>query len=103
MPIAHYDMRFLKPLDENLLHKICMKHQYLITLEDGCKIGGFGSAIGEFLLTNSLKNHLHIIGIPDRIIEHGTIEELQCECGIDFDSVSNIIESYVNSAMENSI
>lgn len=103
LPIAHYDMRFLKPLDENLLHEICMKHQYLITLEDGCKIGGFGSAIGEFLLTNSLKNHLHIIGIPDRIIEHGTIEELQCECGIDFDSVSNIIESYVNSAMENSI
>lgn len=92
--IAHYDMRFLKPLDANLLREICAKHKQLISLEDGTKIGGFGSAIGEFLLANKLTNGLHIIGIPDRIVEHGTVAELQKECEMDIDSIGKIIEDY---------
>lgn len=92
--IAHYDMRFLKPLDANLLREICAKHKQLISLEDGAKMGGFGSAIGEFLLANKLTNGLHIIGIPDCIVEHGTVAELQKECEMDIDSIRKIIEDY---------
>lgn len=92
--IAHYDMRFLKPLDANLLREICAKHKQLISLEDGAKMGGFGSAIGEFLLENKFTNHLHIIGIPDRIVEHGTVAELQKECEMDIESIRKIIEDY---------
>lgn len=92
--IAHYDMRFLKPLDANLLREICAKHKQLISLEDGAKMGGFGSAIGEFLLANKLTNGLHIIGIPDCIVEHGTVAELQKECEMDIESIRKIIEDY---------
>lgn len=99
-PIAHYDLRFLKPLDEKLLRQICNKYPYLISIEDGSKMGGFGSAVGEFLLSNNLKNSLHIIGIPDRIIEHGTVEELHKECGMDLDSIAMIIDSYAEQTME---
>ncbi len=69
--LAHYDMRFIKPLDENLLHQIFKKHQTIITIEDGTIKGGFGSSILEFASKFNYKNNLKVIGIPDEFVEHG--------------------------------
>ena len=80
---GHYDMRFAKPLDEELLHEICQRYPKLITVEDGCIEGGFGSAVLEFMAANGYKNDVRILGIPDRIVEHGTLRELHQECGYD--------------------
>ncbi|RYZ27456.1 MAG: 1-deoxy-D-xylulose-5-phosphate synthase, partial [Sphingobacteriales bacterium] len=80
---AHYDMRFAKPLDEELLHEACSRYAKIITVEDGCIEGGFGSAILEFMAKHNYKNEVRILGIPDRIVEHGTPKELQHECGYD--------------------
>jgi 1-deoxy-D-xylulose-5-phosphate synthase len=89
--IAHFDMRFVKPLDEELLHSICKKYSKLITVEDGVKSGGFGSAILEFMATNNYKNTVELIGIPDEFIEHGTITELQNYAGINSKSIEDKI------------
>lgn len=74
--LAHYDMRFIKPLDENLLHQIFKKHQTIITIEDGTIKGGFGSSILEFASKFNYKNNLKVIGIPDEFVEHGSVEIL---------------------------
>lgn len=78
---AHYDMRFVKPLDEALLHEVFKKYDSVITLEDGCLMGGFGSAIIEFMADNNYSANVHRLGIPDKYIEHGTQKELYKECG----------------------
>ena len=75
--IALYDMRFVKPLDEVLLHQIFKKHQAIVTVEDGVKAGGFGSAVLEFAALHNYKNNLHLLGISDAFPEHGNVEELQ--------------------------
>lgn len=80
---AHYDMRFAKPLDEKLLHEIFLKFNKIITVEDGCVQGGFGSAILEFMSDNGYAVEIRRLGIPDRIVEHGEQIELQHECGFD--------------------
>lgn len=80
---AHYDMRFAKPLDEELLREALDKYPRIITVEDGCVEGGFGTAILEFMAANGYKNDIRILGIPDRIVEHGTPKELHHECGYD--------------------
>lgn len=80
---GHFDMRFVKPLDEALLHHICQHYPKLVTVEDGTVTGGFGSAILEFMAENGYKNEVRILGIPDRIVEHGTLKELYRECGYD--------------------
>ena len=90
--IAHYDMRFIKPLDINLLHKIAQKHRYIITLEDGCLQGGFGSAILEFMSDNNYSCKINRLGIPDKFIHHGTIEELQELCGFNKEAIVKCIE-----------
>ena len=77
--IAHYDMRFAKPLDENLLHKIFTKFDNIITIEDGCLLAGFGSAILEFMANNDYKSSVKRLGIPDEFLHHGTQEELHKE------------------------
>ncbi len=81
--VAHYDMRFAKPLDTVLLHRIATKFKKIITLEDGCIQGGFGSAILEFLADNHYQLEVKRLGIPDAIIEHGEQLELHKEVGID--------------------
>ena len=86
---GHFDMRFVKPLDEKLLHHILNKYKYILTVEDGCIIGGFGSAILEFMSNNNYKNHLERLGIPDKIVEHGSQDELYTECGYDTKSIIN--------------
>ncbi|MFN4313074.1 MAG: 1-deoxy-D-xylulose-5-phosphate synthase [Chitinophagaceae bacterium] len=80
---GHYDMRFVKPIDEEMLHEICQQYPKLITVEDGCVEGGFGSAVLEFMAQHGYKNDVRILGIPDRIVEHGTLKELHQECGYD--------------------
>ncbi len=89
---AHYDMRFAKPLDEELLHDICKKFDKIISIEDGTIIGGFGSAILEFMSENNYINKFIRLGIPDNFIEHGNQAELYKECGLDVDSVINTAE-----------
>jgi 1-deoxy-D-xylulose-5-phosphate synthase len=88
--LAHYDMRFIKPLDENLLHQIFKKHQKIITIEDGVIQGGFGSSILEFAAQNNYKNDIKILGIPDTFVEHGSVLILQKEASLDVDSLVEI-------------
>ena len=80
---AVYDMRFVKPLDEMLLHEVFAKFNQIITVEDGCIQGGMGSAVLEFMADNGYMAQVSRLGIPDRLVEHGTQEELYAECGYD--------------------
>lgn len=84
---AHYDMRFVKPLDEELLHEIFSQFKKVITVEDGCLMGGFGSAISEFMVDNGYSAQVKRLGIPDKVIEHGNQPELWQECGYDADAI----------------
>lgn len=88
---AVYDMRFIKPLDEEFLHQIFKKHSTIITLEDGMKSGGFGSAVIEFAAANYYKNNLHVLGIPDIFPEHGTVEELQELCELSTNKIGEFL------------
>jgi len=90
---AHYDMRFAKPLDEELLHEVFAKFDKIVTVEDGTVAGGFGSAILEFMMANGYKADVKILGIPDRIIEHGTPKELHRECGYDAQGIAEAVRS----------
>jgi 1-deoxy-D-xylulose-5-phosphate synthase len=81
--IAHYDMRFVKPLDEELLIQVFNKHNKVITIEDGCVQGGFGSAILEFMADNNYSATVKRLGIPDLVVEHGEQHELHKECNFD--------------------
>jgi 1-deoxy-D-xylulose-5-phosphate synthase len=83
---AHYDMRFAKPLDEELLHEALRNYEKIITVEDGTVIGGFGSAVAEFMAEHNYNNDLRILGIPDQLVEHGSLKELHREC--DYDAVA---------------
>jgi 1-deoxy-D-xylulose-5-phosphate synthase len=91
--IGHYDLRFVKPLDEILLHQIFKRYNKILTIEDGTIVGGFGSVILEFANKNSYKNDIHVLGVPDRFIEHGTIHELQTKIGIDPMSLKKTFEN----------
>lgn len=80
---AHYDMRFAKPIDEVLLHEVFTKFSKVITVEDGCVIGGMGSAVVEFMADNGYAAQIKRLGIPDKYIEHGEQKELYAECKYD--------------------
>ncbi len=80
---AHFDMRFVKPLDEALLHEVFSRFNKVITVEDGCLMGGFGSAVLEFMADHGHHAQVKRLGIPDAIIEHGEQLELHAECGFD--------------------
>lgn len=86
--ISHYDMRFVKPLDETLLHDIFANHEKIITIEDGVISGGFGSAVLEFAAKYHYKKEIKILGIPDAFIEHGSVNQLQHALGLDAKSIS---------------
>ena len=96
--IAHYDMRFVKPLDEMLLHEIFSKFKKIITIEDGCIMGGFGSAIIEFMVDQKYQSEVVRLGIPDEYIHHGTQEELWDECGFDVAAIIKTIDKLVSIA-----
>ena len=89
--VAHYDMRFLKPIDTDILHEVGENFKYVVTLEDGCVNGGLGSAVVEYMAENGYTPAIKVMGIPDKFIEHGTPEELYRVCGMDKDSVLNAI------------
>lgn len=93
---AHYDMRFAKPLDEELLHEALSKYEKIITVEDGTVVGGFGSAVLEFMAAHGYKNDIRILGIPDRIVEHGTPKELHHECGYDAAGIADAIRQMMD-------
>ena len=80
---AHYDLRFAKPLDEELLHEVFQNYDRVITVEDGTIVGGIGSAVLEFMAEYNYHAQVKILGIPDRLVEHGTLKELYHECGYD--------------------
>ena len=88
---AHYDMRFVKPLDEELLHEVFNNYQKVVTIEDGTVKGGFGSAVLEFMAEHNYQAQVKILGIPDKIIEHGTPKELYNEIGIDANHIADAI------------
>lgn len=90
---AHYDMRFVKPLDEELLHEIFGKFKKVITIEDGCVMGGFGSAVLEWMSDNGYQAQVKRLGIPDEVIEHGEQMELHRECGFDPEGIANAVRS----------
>src|SRR5690606_39051374 len=89
--VAHYDMRFAKPLDATLLHEIFARFRKIITVEDGCIQGGFGSAILEFMADHNYQGEVRRLGIPDAIIEHGEQLELQRDCGFDPDGIERAV------------
>lgn len=93
--ISHYDMRFIKPIDEELLHDALKNHSKIITVEDGTIIGGLGSAVLEFMADHQYKADLKRLGIPDQFIEHGSIEELHKECGFDVVGIIQSVESMI--------
>ncbi len=94
---AHYDMRFVKPLDAGLLHEVFKKFSKIVTVEDGCIMGGFGSAIAEFMIDNGYAASIKRLGIPDRIIEHGEQPQLHRECGYDKDAIINAVREFASS------
>lgn len=94
--IAHFDMRFVKPLDEELLHSIFNQHSNIITVEDGVIHGGFGSAVSQFATKNNYSNRLQILGIPDEFPQHGTVYELQELAGISSEKIAQSIKQQLS-------
>jgi 1-deoxy-D-xylulose-5-phosphate synthase len=94
--IAHYDMRFVKPIDETMLHEVFSKFDKVITVEDGCIMGGFGSAVIEFMSDQRYSAEVVRLGIPDAYIHHGTQEQLWEECGFNVKAIVQTIKSMLN-------
>ncbi len=90
--VAHYDLRFLKPLDDKMLAEIGEKFDKIITVEDGARMGGMGSAVLEWMADHGYSPKIKRLGMPDHFVEHGTVEELRKICGLDNDSVRKVIE-----------
>jgi 1-deoxy-D-xylulose-5-phosphate synthase len=94
---AHYDIRFVKPLDEALLHEVFTNYAKVVTVEDGTVVGGFGSAILEFMNANGYKADVTILGIPDRLVEHGTLKELHSECAYDAAGIEAAVKAIIKT------
>ena len=92
--IAHYDLRFLKPLDEEMLDEIAKNYTSIVTIEDGVLKGGMGSAILEYIADHGYTPKIHRIGIPDCFVQHGTPNELYKICGMDATSIENVLLSF---------
>ncbi len=92
---AHYDLRFCKPLDEAMLHEVFSQYSRIITVEDGTVVGGFGSAVLEFMNEHGYQATVKIMGIPDRLVEHGTPKQLYDEIGLDANGIAAAIRQMV--------
>lgn len=100
--VAHYNMLFIKPLDKGIMNEVAAKFKQIITIEDGTIVGGFGSACLEYLAQNEFTDiQVHMLGIPDRIIEHGKPSELFKECGYDKEAIVEKVRSLVSSNVSN--
>lgn len=97
---ALYDMRFVKPLDETMLHEVFGKFKHVVTVEDGCVQGGFGSAVVEFMADHGYTAQIKRLGIPDRLVEHGTQDELYAECFYDAAAVAATCREMVGKSVE---
>jgi len=93
--VAHYDMRFVAPLDKEVLHSVFKKFSHIITVEDGVLKGGFGSAVVEFMSDMGYNSEVRRLGIPDYFVEHGTQEELYKECGFDAEGIEVAIREAI--------
>ena len=94
MSIAHYDLRFLKPLDEEMLHEIGKNFHRIVTIEDGVLKGGMGSAILEFMADNGYTPTVRRIGLPDKFVEHGPVKDLHRLCGMDEEGIYKVLVSF---------
>lgn len=99
---GHFDMRFVKPLDEELLHHICANYNKILTIEDGCLMGGFGSAILEFMADHEYYLPIKRLGIPDRVVEHGEQLELHAECGFDVNGIIKTVQKLAKMNLKSS-
>ena len=91
--IAHYDMRFLKPLDETILQEVAERFSRIITIEDGVRDGGLGTAVTEWMSDHGYTPHITRMGMPDHFVEQGTVEQLRALCGIDIDGIKKQLTS----------
>ena len=96
---AHYDMRFVKPLDENLLHEVFQHYSKIVTVEDGTVVGGLGSAVLEFMNAHGYNSQISILGIPDTIVEHGSIKELHHECHYDAAAIGDAVKTLLGKSV----
>jgi len=96
--VGLFDMRFVKPLDEKLLHEVFGRYRKVITVEDGTIVGGFGSAILEFMAEHGYNSELKMLGMPDTIVEHGEQSELYAECGYDSKGIVNAVRAFIETA-----
>lgn len=94
---AHYDMRFVKPLDEEMLHEVFSNFEAVITVEDGCIMGGFGSAILEFMIDHGYTSKVKRLGVPDTFIEHGTQTELWALCKYDKEAIVETVKNMIGT------
>ena len=98
--VAHYDLRFLKPLDEEMLHEIGQRFKKIVTIEDGVRKGGMGTAVMEWMCDHGYHPAIQRLGIPDHFVEHGTVEELRRIVGIDKESIKNAISQQLTAKNE---
>ena len=98
--VAHYDLRFLKPLDEEMLHEIGQRFKKIVTIEDGVRKGGMGTAVMEWMNDHGYHPAIQRLGIPDHFVEHGTVEELRRIVGIDKESIKNAISQQLTAKSE---
>ena len=98
--VAHYDLRFLKPLDEEMLHEIGQRFKKIVTIEDGVRKGGMGTAVMEWMSDHGYHPAIQRLGIPDHFVEHGTVEELRRIVGIDKESIKNAISQQLTAKNE---
>ncbi|MEY4627894.1 MAG: hypothetical protein RLZZ595_220 [Bacteroidota bacterium] len=97
---AHYDLRFVKPLDEEMLHEVFTNYSKIITVEDGTVVGGVGSAILEFMAEHHYTATVKILGIPDRIVEHGSQKELHRECNYDTEAIMDAARLLMGASVQ---
>ncbi len=96
---AHYDMRFVKPLDEELLHEVFQNYDKIVTVEDATVVGGLGSAVLEFMNEHGYQSQIKILGIPDAIVEHGSLKELHHECHYDAIAIADAVKNLLGKSI----
>ena len=89
--VGHYDMIFVKPIDEDILEEVTTGYHSIITIEDGTVVGGLGSAVAEWMMSHDKSNHLRMLGVHDEFVHQGTVAELYERCGMDAKSLEKVI------------
>ena len=95
--VGHYDMIYLKPIDDDILEEATTRYHSLITIEDGTVVGGLGSAVAEWMTRHDRKTRLRMLGVQDEFVHQGTVAELYERCGMDGASLERVIEELLKS------